>query len=253
MFSPAGLLFRALLGCRIPLYAIPGEGASSMSNGSSLFANQHAQKPHLVTGKSGVPGEVDDLRRDIAAVLGSLAALTVDEFTNPAAGGAAALEAATACTLLGRLVTSFLAPGVAILAAGGRNITITTAGTTPANGPASAVVTGTYLGAAQTETIAGLNGGAATYAGVKPFDTVTSVQYATALDVDATNSIGIGNGLGVARTPLARAGGVVPIREVVDGALVTTGALTADRLYTPAAAPNGAHDYAVYYEYNPAA
>lgn len=224
-----------------------------MSNGSSLFSNQVSAKPHLVDGHRGVPGEVYDLRRDVARVLASLAALTVDEFTNPAAGGAAALEVATACTTLGRLVTSFLAPGAAILAAGGRNITITTAGTTPTNGPASALVTGTYLGVAQTETIAGLNAGAATYAGVKPFDTVTSVQYATALDVDATNSIGIGNGLGVALKPLARAGGVVPIREVVDGALVTTGALTANKLYTPATAPNGAHDYAVYYEYDPAA
>lgn len=220
-------------------------------SGSGLFSNQHAAKPHLVDGHRGVPGEVNDLRLDIARVLGNLAAISVDEFTNPAAGGAAALEAATACTLLGRLVTSFLAPGVAILAAYGRNVTITTAGTTPTNGPASAVVTGTYKGVAQTETIAGLNGGAATYAGVKPFDTVTSVQYATALDVDATNSIGIGNGLGVGLTPKARAGATVLVREVVDGALVTTGALTAEKLYTPATAPNGTHDYAVYYEYSP--
>lgn len=222
-------------------------------SGSGLFSNQHAAKPHLVDGKGGVPGEVYDLRLDIARVLGQLAAISVDEFTNPAAGGAALLEAPTACTLVGRLVTSFLAGGVAILAAYGRNVTITTAGTTPTNGPASAVVTGTYKGAVQTETISGLNGGAATYDGVKPFDTVVSVQYATALDVDATNSIGIGNGLGVGLTPKARAGATVLVREVVDGSLVTTGAITANKLYTPVTAPNAAHDYAVYYEFDPLA
>jgi hypothetical protein len=223
-----------------------------MSNGSSLFANQHAQKPHLVTGKQGVPGEVDDLRRDIAAVLGSLAALTVDEFTNPAAGAVNSLELSTACTVAPRTVTTFIAGGLVILAAGGRNVTISTTGTTPADAPATALVTGTYRGLPQTETI-NVPQTAATAAGVKPFDLVTSVAYAAAQGTDAANSIGIGDGVGLARTPLARAGGTVPIREVVDGGLVTTGAITTNKLYTPATAPNGTHDYAVYYEYDPAA
>lgn len=222
-------------------------------SGSGLFSDQVPDKAHLVSGKRGVAGEVDDLRSDIAGVLADLAAITVEELTNPAAGAVNSLELATACTLLGRLVTTFVAGGVAILAAKGRNITITTAGVTPTNGPATALVTGTYKGAAQTETISGLNGGAATYTGTKPFDTVVSVQYATALGTDATNAIGIGGGLGVDKTPKARGGGVNLLREVAAGSLVVNGALTANLLYTPNTAPNGTNDYAIWFEYDPAA
>lgn len=223
-----------------------------MSLGSGLFSTKGPQKPHLVQGKKGVAGEVDDLRRDVLAELEPLAAIAVEEFTNPAAGATDSLEAATATQTTARTVTTFEAAGLAALAAHPRNVNITTAGSTPADAPASAVVTGTYKGAVQTETLV-VPQTAATVTGTKPFDGLTSVVYAAGDGTDATNAIGIGNGIGVTKTPKARAGGVAIVREVVDGALVVNGVLTAAQLYTPNTAPNGAHDYAVYYEYDPAA
>jgi len=221
-----------------------------MSNGSGLFSNQGPKKPHLVTGHGGVPGEVDDLRGDVHRVLAPMAALSVDEYTNPAAGAAGDLEAATATTVAPRTVTTFLAGGLAKLAAYPRNLAFTTGGVTPGNAPDTVTVTGTYRGKPQTETIA-LSQAAGQDVGTKPFSTVESVAYGAALDVDATVSIDIGAGLGTSEIPVSRAGLVAPVREIAIGAAVTTGTLTAEGLYTPAAAPNGTNDYAIYYEYNP--
>ena len=54
-----------------------------MTAGSGLFTNARPEKPHLVEGKGGLAGEVDDLRRDIASDLSGLAAISVEEFTDP--------------------------------------------------------------------------------------------------------------------------------------------------------------------------
>ena len=215
-----------------------------MSNGSGLFSDQQAVVPHLSK------GELKDLRDDVSRALSPLAAMTVDEFTNPATGAVADLKAATACTVAVQTISSFLAGGVAALAAYARNVTLTTSGGTPADAPATALVTGTYNGAVQTETI-NVPQTAATATGLKPFDTVESVIYSAAQGTDALVSIGVGAGLGVTKTPKARAGAVNPLREIAVGALVTTGTLTAAGLYTPAAAPNAARDYALFYEYDP--
>jgi hypothetical protein len=220
-----------------------------MSNGSGLFSTQRAAKAHLLAGGGGLSGEIADVRKDALETFAPLAAISIDEYTNPATGGAADLEVATATTVAPRTVTTFLAPGIATLAAAPRNITLTTAGATPADAPATALVTGTYRGKAQTETITVAQ--TATIAlGVKPFSTVTSVAYVLAQGVAATVSIGIGDSLGVSEVPKSRAGLVAPIREIAVGVAVTTGTLTVAGLYTPAAAPDGVKDYAVYYEYD---
>jgi len=219
--------------------------------GSGLFSTQHARLPHLITGQGGIAGEIADLRADLNQVLSPLAAVAIDEFTNAAAAGAADLEAAVATTVAPRTVTTFLAGGVAKLAAYPRNLTFTTAGATPADAPATAVVTGTYRGTAQTETVT-IAQTATIATGLKPFSTVTSVAYAAADGTAATISIGVGAGLGTSQIPKSRAGLVAPTREIAVGVVVTTGALTAVGLYTPAAAPDGVKDYAVYYEYDAA-
>lgn len=221
-------------------------------SGSGLFSNKVADHPHLVDDPGGVSGEVGDLRRDLKAEFAPLVALTVDEFTNPAAAGAADLEAATATTVAPRTVTSFLAGGVAKLAAFPRNITFTTAGGTAADAPATATITGTDpRGKAQTETV-NLAQTATIATGTKPFKTVTSIAYSAADGTGATVSIGVGAGLGLGMPPKARSSAVpLAVREMVDGALVTNGVLNANGLYTPNTAPDGAHDYAVYYEYDP--
>lgn len=221
-------------------------------SGSGLFSNQSALKPHLIRGAGGIAGEVGDLRNDVGRTLERMAAITVDEFTNPAAAGAADLEAATAVTVAPRTVTSFLAGGVAKLLAFGRNLTFTTAGGTPADAPATATITGTYRGAAQTEVV-NVAQTATIATGTKPFDTVESVAYSAAQGTDATVSIGVGAGLGIRQVPKARGGGTNIIREIAVGALVTNGVLTSEGLYTPNTAPDGTRDYAIYYEYDPLA
>jgi hypothetical protein len=198
----------------------------------------------------GIAAEVNDVRKDVKDTLAPLAAIAIDEFTNPAAAGAADLEAATATTVAPRTVTTFLAGGVAKLAAFPRNVTFTTGGGTPADAPATALVTGTYRGKPQTETVT-LAQTATIANGVKPFSTITSVAYAAADGTGATISIGVGLGLGTAQIPLSRAGLVAPVREIAAGAAVTNGVLTVEGLYTPNTAPNGTNDYAIFYEYNP--
>ncbi len=220
--------------------------------GSGLFTNRKSAKPHLLTGSGGVAGELADVRKDVLDTFRDLAAINVDEFTNPAAAGAADLEAATATTVAPRTVTTFLAGGTAKLTAYPRNITFTTAGTTPADAPATATITGTWRGKAQTETVS-LAQTAAVATGVKPFSTIKSVAYAAADGTGATVSIGVGAGLGTTAKPKARAGLTAPVREIAIGVAVTTGALTTEGLYTPAGAPNGTNDYAVYYEHDPLA
>ena len=85
--------------------------------------------------------------------------------------------------------------------------------------------------------------------GKKAFKTVTQVAYAAADGTGATVSIGFGALLGLAKKPAVRAGLATPIKEIAAGAVVTTGTLDAtNRTYTPAAAPDGSKDYAIYYE-----
>lgn len=222
-----------------------------MSNGSGLFGDQGPALPHLVKPGGGLSGEISDLRGDLGRVMAPLAAMTVDEFIDPALADVDGLETATATTVAPRTVTVFEAAGLAALAAYARNVTITTAGTA-ADAPPTALVTGTYNGAVQTETLT-VPQTATIVTGLKPFDTVTSVAYAAADGTAATNAIGFGEGLGANKVPLSRGGGVNLIREVEAGSLVTTGALTAAGLYTPATPPDASNDYAIYYEYDPTA
>ncbi len=219
-------------------------------SGSGLFSKKKAKKGHLAQAGGGLSGEVADLRDDIKEVISPLAAIGVDEYTNVAAAGAADLEAAAATTVAPRTVTSFLAGGVAKLAAYPRNITFTTAGATAADAPATAVITGKYRGKAQTETV-NIAQTATIATGTKPFSSITSIAYAAADGTGATVAIGVGAGVGTTKKPKARAGAVNIVREVAAGSLVTNGVLTAEGLYSPNSAPNGTNDYAIYYEYDP--
>lgn len=223
-----------------------------MSAGSGLFTGVGPLKPHLMQQTGGIAAEVNDLRNDLSKRMSPMAAIAIDEFTNPAAPGAADLLAATASTVAVQTYTAaqLLAPGLAKLAAYPRNVTFTTAGVTPTDAPDTVTVVGTYRGKAQSETISVAQ--TATIAnGTKPFSTITSITYAAGQGTAATVSIGVGQGLGVSQVPLSRAGLVAPVREIAVGAAVTTGALTATGLYTPATAENGTNDYAVFYEYDP--
>jgi len=219
-----------------------------MAAGSNLFGKATAKLPHTET------NAVADLRKDMVAVMGPLAALTVEEYTNPAAAAPAGLEAAAATTVAPRTVTTFLAPAVAALLAFGRNVTFTTAGATPANAPATALVTGTDIDdAVQTETVT-LAQTATIATGVKIFKTVRSVVYAAADGTAATVAIGFGDLLGMSKKIKARAGLTAAVKEIAVGAVVTTGTFDAtNRSYLPATLADGTRDYCLYYEYDPSA
>lgn len=219
--------------------------------GSGIMRNASAVKAHLLQGSGGLGPEIADLRRDVVSAVTSLAAIGVDEFIDAAAGAAADLEAATATLAVGavRTVTTFLAPGIAKLTANPRNLIFTTAGVTPANAPATVTINGLYRGKVQTETLA-LAQTAAVATGLKPFSSLTSIVYAASDGAAATISIGVGPSLGLSQKPKVRQALFYIVREIAIGAVVTTGTVTAEGLYTPAAAPNGTNDYTVYYEYS---
>lgn len=222
-----------------------------MAAGTGLLSNSRAVTPHILAG-NGFGRELEDLRNDVKTAFVSVAAIAVDEYINPVAAGAAVLLAATATLASGQVqtITSFLAGGVASLAAFPRNLTFTTAGVTPANAPANVVVTGTYRGLPQTETIT-IAQTAAAATGVKPFSAVSKIVYATSDGAAATISMGIGLGLGLSQKPKAMQTTFFYVQqEVVDVTVVTNGVVTAEGLYTPNTAPNGAHDYTIVYMFD---
>jgi len=223
------------------------------TNGSGLFTTAAPVIPHLSK------GEVDDLRQDVAAALKPMATLTVDEWTNPVASAAAGLKAATA-TVASPVVLSasdLLQAGKDALVANPRNVTFTTAGVTPADAPATATIVGTDIdGNPLTETVT-LAQTATIAESVKAFKTITSISFPAADGVAATVAIGFGKKFGLTKTVKSRAGLVGVIKEIEAGVAVTTG-VYADAAtsaphgtYAPNTAPDGARDYAVYYEYVP--
>ncbi len=144
-----------------------------------------------------------------------------------------------------------------------RNITVTTGGTTPADAPANVTINGKVRDSQgrlidQTETIA-VSQTAATVAGTLAFSQVTSIEEEQADGTAATLAYGFGDLIGLGKPLVSRAGLEAVLHEIVAGAEVSTGvfvdAATAapNGTYTPATAPDGANDYAVYYEYDPTA
>jgi hypothetical protein len=195
-----------------------------MSNGSGLFSDQRAHIAHLVTNKrGGLAGEIDDLRKDVTRELAPMAAMTLDEFTNPSAADAAGLKIATATVAAAVVVTSFLAPGVAALAGSPRKIVFTTAGVTPADAPATAAVEGRDIAGnilTETVTLSQIAGSAST---VNFYAELTSVTYPAADGTAATVAIGFGADIGLAKPLKSRAGLAAVLLEIMDGAVVGSG------------------------------
>lgn len=229
-----------------------------MANGSGLFQLSRPRIPHLsVAGKSGVAGELADLRQDIDATLKPLAALTVDEFTAPVAADVDGIKLAALSTLAASAFVAADLDGVVgdNVMDPPRNITITNAGTgTAADAPASATVTGIDVnGAVMSETISVPQTGTIVE-GVKCFRKVTGITMPVGQGTGATISFGFGALLGLGKKARSRAGLVPLALEVMSGAYVTTGSLSSPSTnaphgaYTPAAAPNAARNYAIWYE-----
>lgn len=231
-----------------------------MASGSGQFSGQRAKKPHLVRGTGGLQGEVGDLRDDIKRDFESNAAMAVEEFTDPPAADPDGIKAAIAtvasiqsysgAALDGALAGSTFDPP--------RNPTVTTAGTTPADAPATATFTGTDVDdnaitetvtVAQTATIA---------AGAKAFKTITKIDLPAADGTDATLAFGIGNAFGLSKPIASRAGAAAGLSAIeagsasspAAGTFATAAAAAPKGTYTPSAAADGSNDYAVYYEYD---
>ena len=216
--------------------------------GSGLWGTESPTHAHLIVGPGGLAKEVRDVRLDLAATLSPLLAVTVEEFdgASPALPTAILLVTATSLAAVSysyAALTGAIGDGAIVPP---RNIEVVTAGTTPAHAPASVTITGLDAhGRPLTETITGTSGGAGTYVGVKCFAKVTNVSAPAGTGVDATFSVGTGAVIGLSQTPLLRTGQALPLvrRELVDGAVVTTGALTLPATnppfgaYTPATAP----------------
>jgi len=223
---------------------------------SNLFGSKGPQNPHMLVG-SGLPREVADVRADVDAAFNELengGLYLTDEFTNPVAAAANYLKASFATsTSAVKLVASDLAQ--ATLPSGAREVTIgrsSAAGAYTAG--ASILVHGKAYGKKRTLTfvVPDANGGdTLTSTEREGLDEITSVEIPAQATTGGAFVIGITAKLGLRGGVKTRAGLAAAIREVVDGALVTTGTFDG-RLYIPATAPNGTHDYAMTYEVNPA-
>lgn len=220
------------------------------SKGSGLFGTRNARKPHLGSAAehAGALGEISALRSDIKAEMSSVAGFVVEEFTNPPAADVDAIKLGFATAVTAQVFTGAALDGVVGIAAmvPPRNVTVT-ADANVGGYLGSATIKGSFRGVPQTEAIVITD--SATTAGVKPFDQVTEIDIPIQPDALGVLSVGFGELIGLAKNPKTRAGLTEALKEIVDGAVVTTGVLDATNgTYDPAASPNAAHDYAVVYE-----
>lgn len=231
-----------------------------MGIGSDLFINKPVQERFIRPG--GARGEVGDLRRDLRSVE-FLAAMTVQQWNAPLAGGVATLLAAavTVAEVVELGPDDLLAPALADMADDTpRQVTFTTSGSTPADAPANAVVTGrTVNGDTFTETVA-LAQTAATVLSTYFYGDIESIVFEAADGTDASVSIGTSAAIGLAGHLQSRAGAAAIMMEIEDGSVKGPDALAGTYALPPSALPNGSYapgvaadgvkDYAIYYEFD---
>jgi hypothetical protein len=228
--------------------------------GSGILGTSRAYRPHVAKNRAGgVAGEVAKLRSDVTKALTVMASLVVEEYTNLAAASTNAFKLAIATATTAQTYT-----GTALDGATGRaslypprNVTVTTTGVDGNFTDNSKVhITGFDIDdKPMTEDITiTLAGSPGTFAGTKTFKRITKIVVDAQAGTGGTIAVGFGTVIGLTKTGVARAGLLIPVREIVDGAVVTTGTISTAATnaphgaYAPATAPDGAHDYAIYYE-----
>lgn len=222
--------------------------------GSGLTSKLIEKKPHLVKGgNGGVAAAVSTLRSDLTGALRPLAAFTVEEFTNPAVADVDAIKTSIASSDSEKTYTGTALNGIVGTAVMSppRNVTVTLSDSA-ATWQGKATVYGLDArGSVVSEELTLANN--TTVAGVKAFKKVTKIVVDAQVNTSGTLSFGFGALIGLAKVPVARAGLAVAIKEIYDGGVVTNGTISAtNATYAPNTAPNGTHDYAIYYEYDPA-
>jgi hypothetical protein len=222
--------------------------------GRSLWAAAQPVVGHLLSG-GGLPKEIKDLRADLTTAFAGMPNLVVEEWTDLEPGTVNAIKTAAATVAT---VASFSgaslngAVGAAALSRP-RRVTVTTAGATASDAPATALITGLAPDGvtAQTDTIT-VSQTAATATSTKFFSKVTQIDLPAADGTGATLAFGFSSEVLLRRVPVSRAGLAFALHEVAAGVLVTTGTISvANQSYTPASAPDGSKDYCIYYEAEP--
>jgi hypothetical protein len=196
-------------------------------------------------------------RSAVAKTLSNRAPLDVVEWTDPAAATTNSIKTALATVAAPASYSGAALNGA--IGAGAisppRNLTVTTAGATASDAPATVTFTGIDVdGNALTETF-NVSQSAATASGSKCFAAVTQIDLPAADGTGATLAFGTGTAIGFPVKTETRCGGAAVTSELVDGARpATAGTYTkaATALpygsYTPNTAADGAHDYTVYFE-----
>lgn len=227
-------------------------------SGSGLFRNEKPKVPHLATASK----EVGDLRLDVARTLAPVRATTLEEYTAPAADAVNSVM-----TIAAGIISALVAQVVHAAQFNGalgahlvfpRQFSITTAGATPAESPATAIVKGKDVrGRVLLETVA-LGQIAGTDTSSNFFLEILDVTLPAGTGAGATFVFGHGEPLGLTHPPLARAGSVDLLWEKESTlGVVTTGAITDATTdppygaYTPSTPTDGAEGYAIEYEYDP--
>lgn len=225
-----------------------------MTLGSGIFTKMKAQLPHLLQQSGGIASEVNDLRKDLLSEFAANSSVAVEEFTNPIGSGAALISVAAASQLAAGRSATLLALAANISPP--RQISVTTAGGTAADAPATAVVTGKDIfGVAMTETLT-IPQTATIATGAKCFASVSSIVEAAGDGVGATMSYGIGAPIGLGRAIKLRAGISSLIKEHANAAVVANGVIAAasaalpNGSYAPNTAADGTKSYAIWYEYD---
>lgn len=232
-----------------------------MTAGSGQFSGQRAQKPHLVRGTGGVAGEVADLRQDLQDDFVANAAIAVEEFTNPAAADVDAIKTSFASAATAQDFSGADLDGVVGTATMDppRNVTITTS----LHADIDAVpvtITGTDVdGNVLTEDITLTDGGGTTDAGASGFASVSRIQIPNQSGPGGAIEVGFGDIIGLHKPIKTMAGLTGLIREIEAGVVVTTATMTTPAVgapngtYLAATVPDGANDYAIWYEYDASA
>ncbi len=171
------------------------------------------------------------------------------EFTNCADASATGLRAATA-TVTTTSTAVLLAGGITELNKAPRQIVITTAGSTPADAPATATITGTDAqGNVQTEVV-NVAQTATTATSTKFYSGAgLSIAFSVGQGTGATMAIGWGAKLGLLFEPKVRGGAPMILREWSGGSVVTNGTFVVPATdapfgsYTPNASLDGSTDF----------
>ena len=224
--------------------------AYSKRVGLGLFSPSTSKRPHLLNTDGGLAGEINDLRGDLKALAAPLAAIAIEEWTNPTASGAALIKSPVASVASAQHYTSLLA-GAALIQPP-RPVSATTAGTTPSDAPATATFTGTDIhDAVITEQVTLNQSGGVVYT-TKFFKSVTAVDMPAADSTGATIGFGISNVFPLEHTALALAGVAIPVQEITAGVVPSAGTInTAANTYAPNVTADGAKDFALLYVYDP--